>query len=89
MSDDGYNPPMSSGIPCACPGPARERCKNWFVTARRGNRSAFNGYHWTPSRYSEVKCFTCGHRWRTMATYVERLPDAPPLSLPENLRPRR
>ena len=34
-----------------------------------------NGYHRTPSRYSEVCCTFCGLRWRTDAEYVNRLPD--------------
>ena len=55
------------------------KCGNrdeWRVTARRCNYSAFNGYRWTPSDYSEVKCFRCVRRWRTKAAYVDRLADA-------------
>lgn len=47
------------------------------MTARKGNRSAFNGYRWTPSDYSEVRCTVCGRSWRTKAKYVDALPDAP------------
>lgn len=50
----------------------------WRVTAYRCNYSAFNGYHYTPSDYSEVTCSEdaggCGRRWRTKARYVEELP---------------
>jgi hypothetical protein len=46
------------------------------VTARYCNYSAFNGYHWTPSDYSEVRCSECRTSWRTKARYVEHLKDA-------------
>jgi hypothetical protein len=45
------------------------------VTARLRNYSAFNGYHCTPSDYSEVRCLATGARWRTKAAYVDRLRD--------------
>lgn len=48
--------------------------RRWVVTMYRANASAFNGYHRTQSRYSEVTCRRCGARWRTKALYVERLP---------------
>ena len=48
----------------------------WEVIARNGNRSAFNGYHWTPSDYSAVRCGHCGRVWRTNANYVRHLPNA-------------
>jgi hypothetical protein len=52
--------------------------KAWRVATYHGNRSAFNGYHFTPSDYSEVVCDPehggCGRRWRTKAAYVEELP---------------
>jgi hypothetical protein len=64
----------------------RERAENlecqrhhrvhWVVTMRHGNRSAFNGYRWTPSDYSELICTYCGRRWRTRANYVKHFPDA-------------
>jgi hypothetical protein len=47
------------------------------VIARNGNRSAFNGYHWTPSKWSAVRCTSCRAIWRTLAAYVATLPDAP------------
>lgn len=54
----------------------------WVVTARKCNRSAFNGYRLTSSDYSEVRCHgitSTGHRctgmWRTKAAYVEALFD--------------
>lgn len=48
-----------------------------LVVARNGNRSALNGYHWTPSDYSAIYCLETGAYWRTKADYVRRLPDAP------------
>lgn len=52
-----------------------EHRRAWRVTVLRGNHSAFNGYHFTPSAYSEVKCLTCGRIWRTKAAYVDTLRD--------------
>lgn len=49
--------------------------RNWVVTTRRGNHSAFSGYHFTPSDYSAVACNTCGEWGRTKAKYVAQLPD--------------
>jgi hypothetical protein len=48
----------------------------WAVIVRNGNYSAFNGYRFTPSDYSLVKCRSCGAHWRTRAGYVATLPDA-------------
>jgi hypothetical protein len=64
---------MSSGPVCVCSGPDSRR--HWRVVQRRQNCSAFNGYHPTPSVYSEVRCLACGSRWRTRAKYVHHLPD--------------
>lgn len=69
----------SSGFPVvewACR--VRSHRPSWVVTQRNGNRSAFSGYRWTPSDYSEVRCTAsgCGKRWRTRAAYVAGLPDA-------------
>jgi hypothetical protein len=58
---------------CECKPPDRTK---WVVTARRCNYSAFNGGRYTPSAYSEVRCLTCGRRWRTKARYVSTLADA-------------
>jgi len=58
----------------------REHRKQWVVTVRRANYSAFNGYHRTRSDYSELQCHACGRRWRTKASYVARTPDGPYLS---------
>lgn len=46
------------------------------VTMRNHNRSAFNGYRVTPSRYSELLCLACGRSWRSRAKFVARLRDA-------------
>lgn len=62
---------------CACPGPTAAKRSRWVVRVRNGNHSAFNGYRFTPSRYSEVSCLDCGRRWRTDAAYVADLPDRP------------
>lgn len=75
-----------------------EACRNaqhrsfWWVTQYMCNHSAFNGYHQTPSDYSEVKCSApesegrCGdaggasngRSWRTKAGYVHDLPKRAP-----------
>ncbi len=54
--------------------PAIER--RWMVTAYRCNHSAFNGYRFTPSDWSAVRCERCGANWRTKAAYVEEIPRA-------------
>lgn len=54
--------------------PVQER--NWVVSQRYCNHSAFNGYHYTPSDYSTVRCKSCGAVGRTKANYVESLKDA-------------
>lgn len=46
------------------------------VVCRNRNYGAFNGYHYTPSDYSLVRCRKCGHPWRTKAKYVDSAPDA-------------
>lgn len=48
----------------------------WAVVVRNGNYSAFNGYRFTPSDYSLVRCGACGSRWRTKAKFADGLPDA-------------
>ena len=63
---------MSGGVSCKCQRPER------VVTMRNCNYSAFNGYRFTPSRYSQVKCVQCGATWRSRAAYVDALPDATP-----------
>jgi hypothetical protein len=55
----------------------REHRAYWLVLQRLCNHSAFNGYHWTPSDYSAIRCGACGRVWRTRAAYVATLPDAP------------
>lgn len=56
----------------------RSHRDHWAVLQRNGNASAFNGYHWTPSDYSCIRCGHCGRVWRTKANYVRHLPDAGP-----------
>jgi hypothetical protein len=48
------------------------------VTVWRANYSAFSGYRWTSSAYSEVWCIDTHQVWRTKAAYVDDLPDATP-----------
>lgn len=67
---------MAEIYTCRCPGSRAERMTNWVVSVLRGNYSAFNGYRFTPSDYSEVRCERCGVRWRTKAAYVDTLPRA-------------
>jgi hypothetical protein len=64
--------PLSGGTACLY---RKEHFEHWVVTVRRANYSAFNGYHRTPSDYSEIRCTVCPTRWRTKAAYVDRLPD--------------
>ena len=52
------------------------RDRNWVVSQRMCNHSAFNGYHYTPSDYSTVRCKSCGAVGRTKADYVALLRDA-------------
>ncbi|QOP66223.1 hypothetical protein SEA_DANIELLEIGNACE_83 [Arthrobacter phage DanielleIgnace] len=50
----------------------------WFVSERRVNFSAFNGYHRTPSDWSRIFCPLCPAQkctWRTKAKYVDEIPD--------------
>lgn len=61
---------MSGGTACRCG--KRDR---WRAYKRRHNRSAFNGGHWTPSRYTSVVCLACRAGWRTMAKFADLLPD--------------
>jgi hypothetical protein len=68
---------MSAGGACKCVQrslPISERA--WEVTNREANYSAFNGYHRTPSAYSELHCWACGARWRSNAGYVKKTRDA-------------
>jgi hypothetical protein len=67
---------MSVSFSCHCPErkkPVRER--KWVVIQRNCNHSAFNGYHKTPSEYSDVYCQVCRALGRTKARYVDLLKD--------------
>jgi len=59
-----------------CPACGRTGYSNKRVTVRNGNHSTFNGYRFTPSNYSEIRCKDCRHYWRTKAQYVSQLLDA-------------
>ena len=66
---------MSGGVFCHCDErhkPIGER--KWVVTQYHCNYSAFNGYRYTPSDYSQVYCKVCRGIWRTKGAYVEQLP---------------
>jgi hypothetical protein len=67
---------MSGGARCRCVEGGRPISERpWYVIVREGNYSAFNGYHFTHSDYSSVRCDACGAHWRTKADYVLRLKD--------------
>lgn len=66
---------MSARVKCTCgrkPGDHTDLA----VTSYKCNHSAFNGYRYTPSNYSQVRCLRpgCFGSWRTDAAYVETLP---------------
>lgn len=61
---------MSGGRACNC------KPRNIEVLQRKCNHSAFNGYRYTPSDYSLVRCLKCGAVWRTKAKYVDKALDA-------------
>lgn len=68
---------MAVSFGCKCPErrkPIGER--RWVVSQRHCNHSAFNGYHYTPSDWSEVWCLECRAVGRTKAAYVSSLRDA-------------
>lgn len=60
---------------CTCPGGRIQKEHSWRVTARKHNRSKFNGGRYTRSAYSAVHCLKCDRTWRTKARYVDALPD--------------
>ena len=64
---------MTYGEGCRCPNPKLRF--GWVVVQRNCNHSAFNGYRWTPSVYSAVRCTVCEAMWRTKARYVDVLLD--------------
>lgn len=65
---------MSGGYSCKCDESTRApKYRRWTVMQYRCNHSAFSGYHYTHSDYSEIRCDVCHARWRTKAAYVEVL----------------
>ena len=66
---------MSASFTCKCHGIKVERMKNWVVTDRMCNYSAFNAYRRLASNYSQVHCTKCNGWWRTCALYVDDLTD--------------
>jgi len=76
---------MSVSFSCHCEErrkPVEQR--RWVVVTRKGNYSAFNGYRWASSAYSDVLCLFCGAIGRTKARFVDRLPDSKPGDLEAN-----
>lgn len=67
---------MSAHIACTC-GRKRGDRSDLVVIERNCNHSAFNGYHYTPSDYSEIMCMRpgCVGMWRTKAEYADTLPN--------------
>lgn len=66
---------MSVRIPCTC-GRKKSDHSDLVVVKYKCNFSAFNGYHYTPSDYSEVRCIrpSCNGTWRTKGKYIDDLP---------------
>lgn len=66
---------MSVHIPCSC-GRKKGDHSDLVVVQYKCNHSAFNGYNYTPSDYSAVRCTRpgCHGAWRTKAAYVDDLP---------------
>ena len=62
---------MAIRFGCRCE-PGRKSRRN-YVCTRRHVATTTSGEVF--SRYSEVKCRVCGGKWRTAATYVDKLPD--------------
>ena len=63
---------MNQGFTCR----VRDHRPFWVAVQYKCNYSAFNGYSYTPSDYSTVRCDApgCGRVWRTRAAYVDSLP---------------
>lgn len=67
---------MTSGVFCRCDERHKPvRLRSWVIIQRKSNHSAFNGYRWAPSAYSQVHCLQCLAVWRTKAAYVAQLED--------------
>lgn len=68
---------MSTGQFCSCGRDPRTDKEDLVVTALKCNHSAFNGYHYTPSAWSAVRCIRpgCHGQWRTKSSYVYQLPN--------------
>lgn len=66
---------MSNHIKCECGRKSGDH-EDLVVVQYKCNYSAFNGYHYTVSDYSEVRCVRpgCHGQWRTKAKYVDDLP---------------
>jgi hypothetical protein len=65
---------MSVSFGCKC----KERKKpikdrDWSIRQYMSHHSAFSGYKYTPSAYSELVCNNCSVTGRTKANYVGEL----------------
>ena len=63
---------MGSRHGCQCEGHWTTRLVNYVVIQRE---FAIIDGEQQPSRYSEIKCRKCYHKWRSIARYVAKLPD--------------
>lgn len=65
---------MSYTIHCTC-GRKKGDYSDLVIVEYKCNHSAFNGYHYTPSDYSLVRCTRpgCIGLWRTKAAYVDKI----------------
>jgi hypothetical protein len=66
---------MSGGEACKCD----ERnnsllVRRWRVIQYRYNQPAFNGFHFTSSKWSAITCLVCNASWRTKERYADALP---------------
>lgn len=65
---------MSGGRKCCCEESVKPLLKrNWSVIQYKYNQSAFNGYKYTPSDWSGLRCNRCKAHWRSRAEYVDKL----------------
>lgn len=65
---------MAVSFYCKCPERRKPLAqRDWTITQYRCNYSAFNGYHYTNSDWSALRCNACGACGRSKAKYVDEL----------------
>lgn len=65
---------VSKGIVCRCPQSELPiDAREWIIEQYQSSQSAFNGYRYCASDYSEISCSECNASWRTKANYVAHL----------------